>query len=185
MTAPSLSWAMQDLLVVTCRSGSLTRDQAQAHCIGAQSLSHWATKEVPYALCFHLCIKESSLIRSVRCVISFCYAWKRSKLIKPVENYRQKRWRHRGICSLSRFSWSSSCARILLSVLWDALCRPLQEIEAQCPCPVAVTVYLQLVCSLMCFQVLGYNIFITSSLPVYLFSHCSHRDLENTVNFID
>ena len=174
-TAPSLSVAYE-----MSWPGIKPRPTALGH-----GVSHWATKEVSYMLCFYLCIKESSLMRSMRCVTSFCYTWKRSKLVKPVENYRQKRWRHRDICSLSRFSWSSSRASVLPSVLWAALCRPLQEIEAQCPCPVAVMVDLQCVCSLMCFQVLRYNIFITSSLPIYLFSHCCHRDLENTVNFID
>ena len=48
LAVPGLNCSMQDLLLQHVRSSSLTRDWTQAPALGAQSLSHWTTKEVPH-----------------------------------------------------------------------------------------------------------------------------------------
>ena len=44
---PSIFGAARKLLVVACGSSSLIRDQTWAPALGAQSLSHWTTREIP------------------------------------------------------------------------------------------------------------------------------------------
>ena len=48
LAVPGLDCSMQDLLLQHVRSGSLTRDWTQAPALGAQSLRHWTTREVPH-----------------------------------------------------------------------------------------------------------------------------------------
>ena len=50
LAALDLSWGTWDFQLQHVKSSSLTRDQTWFPALGAQSLSHWTTREVPLTL---------------------------------------------------------------------------------------------------------------------------------------
>ena len=50
LAVPGLSFGLRGSMLPCVGSSSLTRDRTRAPALGAQSLNHWATREVPLDL---------------------------------------------------------------------------------------------------------------------------------------